>query len=240
LAIELARRKARLALVGRDAVRLAEAARLCWEAGAADVEPFAFDLSRVEEIEMLVANIEQRMGETPSLVIHAAGMLLLARTEEYPVADAQLLMNVNLMAGFALARALVPRLRRNGGTIGYISSGSAFRAVPFQWAYAASKAGIERMAEAMRVEVAGTRVKVRVVSPGPVDTDMLHKPPSIGSAPMLSSSRSSPSPDEIAPWILASFAGRHARAEYTLRLMLIRWLSALGAEPFDSLLRRLT
>lgn len=238
LAVELARRKARLALVGRDAGRLAETARLCTEVGATDVEAFAFDLTRIEGIEKLVDDIEQRMGETPSLVIHAAGVLLLARVEEYPLAEAQWLMNVNLMAGFALARSLVPRLKRNGGTIGFISSGTACRAVPFQWAYAASKAGIERLCEAMRVELAGTSVKVKVVSPGPVATDMLNKPPSVGSAPMLSRVDSPPSPEKIAPWILAAFAGRRARAEYTVRLSIIRWLAALGAEPFDTLLRR--
>lgn len=238
LAVELARRKARLALVGRNADRLAETARLCMEAGAEKVEVFAFDLARIEEIEKLVADIEQRIGETPSLVIHAAGVLLLARADDYPLAEAQHLMNVNLMAGFALARSLVPRLKRKGGTIGFISSGAAYRAVPFQWAYAASKAGIERLAEAMRVELAGSSVKVRVVSPGPVGTDMLNKPPSVGSASMLNRVDSPPSPGKVAPWILAAFAGRRARAEYTARLSIIRWLSALGAEPFDTLLRR--
>lgn len=238
LAVELARREARLALVGRNADRLTETARLCTEAGAAKVAVFAFDLARIEGIEALVDDIEQRMGETPSLVIHAAGVLLLARADEYPLAEAQRLMNVNLMAGFALARSLVPRLKSKGGTIGFISSGTACRAVPFQWAYAASKAGIERLCEAMRVELSGTSVRVRVASPGPVGTDMLNKPPSVGSAPMLSRVDSPPSPEKIAPWILASFAGRRARAEYTVRLSVIRWLSALGAEPFDTLLRR--
>ena len=43
-------------------------------------------------------------------------------------------------------------MRPRGGTIGFISSGSAYRALPYQWAYAASKAGVERLAEALRVE----------------------------------------------------------------------------------------
>ena len=148
------------------------------------METVAFDLANVEGIEGLVTDIERRLGETPSLVIHGAGVLLLARVDEYPLAEAQSLMNVNLMAGFALARALVPRLKQKGGTLGFISSGTAYRAVPYQWAYAASKAGIERLAEALRVELAGSPIKVRVVSPGPVGTDMLNRPPAVGSAPM--------------------------------------------------------
>ena len=238
LAVELARRRARLALVGRDAARLAETARLCTEAGAARVETVAFDLANVEGIEGLVTDIDRRLGETPSLVIHGAGVLLLARVDEYPLAEAQSLMNVNLMAGFALARALVPRLKQKGGTLGFISSGTAYRAVPYQWAYAASKAGIERLAEALRVELAGSPIKVRVVSPGPVGTDMLNKPPAVGSAPMLSRVDTPPSPDSIAPQILAAFAGSRARTDLTMRVRVIRWLSALGAEPFDTILRR--
>jgi short-subunit dehydrogenase len=239
LAVELARRKTILALVGRDAARLAETARLCQQAGAARVETFAFDLAKVEAIETLVADIEQRLGGTPSLTIHAAGALLLARVEEYPLADAQSLMNVNLMAGFALARALVPRLKaKGGGTLGFISSGTAYRAVPFQWAYAASKAGIERLAEALRVELSGTAVKVRVVSPGPVGTVMLNNPPSVGSVPMLSRVDTPPTPESLAPAILAAFASSHARTDLTMRVRIIRWLSALGAEPFDTMLRR--
>ena len=239
LAVELARRKAALALVGRDATRLAETERLCRHAGAVRVETFAVDLARVEEVERLVADVERCLGETPALTIHAAGALLLARVEEYPLAEAQSLLNVNLMAGFALARALVPRLRGGeGGTIGFISSGTAHRAVPFQWAYAASKAGIERLAEALRVELSGTPVKVRVVSPGPVATGMLNNPPSVGAVPMLGWVEKPPTPESLAPRILAAFAGSRGRVEMTFRLRIIRWLSALGAEPFDTLLRR--
>ena len=239
LSLELARRKATLALVGRDAARLAETARLCLQAGAVRVETFSFDLADVEGIEKLIADVEQRMGGAPALTIHAAGALLLARVEEYPLADAQSLMNVNLMAGFALARALVPRLKaKGGGTLGFISSGTAYRAVPFQWAYAASKAGIERLAEALRVELSGTAVKVRVVSPGPVGTGMLNNPPSVGAVPMLSRVDTPPTPESLAPAILAAFAGSRARADLTMRVRIIRWLSALGAEPFDTMLRR--
>jgi NAD(P)-dependent dehydrogenase (short-subunit alcohol dehydrogenase family) len=202
------------------------------------VETFAFDLTRVEGIESLVGDIVQRLGETPSLAIHAAGVLLLSRVEDYPLAEARSLMDANLMAGFALARAMVPRLKQEGGTIGFISSGTAYRAVPYQWAYSASKAGLERLAEAMRVELHDTPIRVRLVSPGPISTDMLNRPPSVRSAPMLSRAKAPPTPEQIAPWILKSFAGRSARAEYNLRALIIRWLSALGAEPFDTLLRR--
>lgn len=238
LALELARRRAKIALVGRDAGRLAETRKLCLEAGAARAEGFDVDLTNLARIEALVGEAEQRLGEPVRLMIHAAGEVLVAKVEDYPLDRAQALLDVNLLAGFALARALIPRMRKQGGTLGFISSGAAFRAVPFQWAYAASKAGIERMAEALRVELTGTGIKVRVASPGPVDTAMNNDPPTVGNARMLSGAKGVPSPEQIAPAILAAFAGRKARVDLTLRPRLVRWLAVLGAEPLDTLLRR--
>lgn len=236
LAVELARRQARVALVGRRADALEETRKLCIAAGATRAEAWTFDLRDLAAIEGLVGDVEQRMGAPLALAIHAAGSVLLARIEDYPLEEASALMTVNLLAGFALARSLVPRMRATGGTIGFISSGTAYRAVPFQWAYAASKAGIERLAEALRLELTGQPVQIRVVSPGPVDTAMNSSPRAIGGAPMLSSGKKAPSPEDIAPAILAAFAGQRARVELNRRVTITRWLSAFGAEPLDSLL----
>lgn len=238
LAVELAKRKARLALVGRRGDALEETGKMCLAAGAVRAEALPFDLRNLSAIEGMVGEAEQRLGAPINLAIHAAGLVLIARVSDYPVEKAQELMDVNLMAGFALARALVPRMQAGGGTIGFIASGTAYRAVPFQWAYAASKAGIERLAEALRLELAGSAVRVRVVSPGPVDTAMNANPPSVGDAPMLSAAKAPPSPQAIAPAILAGFAGNRPRVELNRRVTITRWLSAFGAEPFDFILSR--
>lgn len=238
LALELARRRARLSLVARAADRLDAVGGACLAAGATQVEAIPFDLANVAGIETLVADSERRLGSPIGLAIHAAGSVLIARVEDYPVAEAISLLNVNLVAGFAMARALVPRMRAHGGTIGFISSGSAYRALPYQWAYAASKAGIERLAEALRVELAGSKVQVRVVSPGPVDTGMTSNPPTVPPAAMLSGKDKPPSAEAMAPAILEAFAGSRARSELAPRVRAARWLSALGAEPFDTILRR--
>jgi short-subunit dehydrogenase len=238
LAVELARRKGRIALVGRRADVLEQVRDECMAAGASQAEIRPFDLADTVAIGGLVADIESRLGGAPELTIHAAGQVLIASVEDYPLADAAKLMNVNLMAGYALAKALVPRLRAKGGTIGFLSSGTAYRAMPYQWAYSASKAGIERLAEALRVELADTPVRIRVVSPGPVDTAMNSNPPSVGGAPMLSSAKTAPAPSQIAPAILAGFSSRLPRTELASRVRLVRWLSAFGAQPLDALLSR--
>jgi short-subunit dehydrogenase len=238
LALELARRRARLALVARQSERLDTARKDCLAAGATQVEACPYDLNDVAGLGGLMNQIEQRLAAPIDLAIHAAGTVLIARVEDYPVDEAMRLLNVNLLAGFAMARALVPKMRSRGGTIGFISSGSAYRGLPYQWAYAASKAGVERLAEALRVEVAGSAIRVRVVSPGPVDTDMTSRPPTIAPATMVSGAQNAPAPDKMAPALLAAFAGGRARTELAMRVRIARWLSAFGAEPFDTILKR--
>src|SRR5262249_14921687 len=103
---------------------------------------------------------------------------------------------------------------------------------------AASKAGLERLAEALRVELADSKIRVRVVSPGPVATDMTSSPPTIPPAKSLSRVADAPLPSAIAPAILAAFAGHSPRRELAMRPRIARWLSAFGAQPFDMLLRR--
>jgi short-subunit dehydrogenase len=239
LAVELAKRGGRLALVARRGEALEETRTMCLAVGAASAEAWPFDLRNLPGIAGLAGEIEQHFGAPVGLAIHAAGSVLISRVEDYPIDRAQELIDVNLMAGFALARALVPRMRAaGGGTIGFIASGTAYRAVPFQWAYAASKAGIERLAEALRLDLGGSAVRVRVVSPGPVDTAMNSNPPAIGSAPMLSAAKAPPALHDIAPAILAGFAGSRPRVELNRRVTITRWLSAFGAEPLDFLLSR--
>jgi short-subunit dehydrogenase len=238
LSLELARRRARLALVARDSTRLEAVRRDCLTAGAPQAEACPFDLADPARIEDKVREIRRRLGSPVDLAIHAAGSVLISRVEDYPVVDAVQLINVNLMAAFALARALIPEMRSHGGTLGFISSGSAYRGLPYQWAYAASKAGIERLAEALRVELAGTPVRVRVVSPGPLATAMTIHPPTVPPAVMVSGADKPPSPEAMAPVVLDAFAGKGARRELAMRVRLARWLSAFGAEPFDTLLSR--
>jgi short-subunit dehydrogenase len=238
LALELARRGARLALVARQPERLEAVRKDCLAAGAARAEAYPYDLNDLAGIDGLVGQIEQRLEVPVDLAIHAAGTVLIARVEDYPIDDAIRLLNVNLLAGFALARSLVPKMRSRGGTLGFISSGSAYRALPYQWAYAASKAGVERLAEALRVELAGSPIRVRVVSPGPVDTDMTSRPSTIAPATMLSGAEGAPAPEKMAPALLAAFAGSGARSELAMRVRIARWLSAFGAQPFDAILTR--
>jgi NAD(P)-dependent dehydrogenase (short-subunit alcohol dehydrogenase family) len=82
-------------------------------------------------------------------------------------------MDVNLAANIAIAHALFPLLEKLNGTLSFIGS-VAHKGSPLFPAYAASKAGLDALARALRSEWQG-RVTVQIIHPGPTDTGMQAK-----------------------------------------------------------------
>lgn len=80
---------------------------------------------------------------------------------------------VNAAAPARLAAALLPQLRQRSGRIILIGAGQGRVALPFGAGYAASKAGLAAIADALRAEVSADAVSVTVVEPGAVRTGIL-------------------------------------------------------------------
>jgi NAD(P)-dependent dehydrogenase (short-subunit alcohol dehydrogenase family) len=82
-------------------------------------------------------------------------------------------LDVNLSANIALAHTLFPLLEKTHGTLSFVGS-VAHKGSPLFPAYAASKAGLDALARALRSEWQ-TRVTVQIIHPGPTDTGMQAK-----------------------------------------------------------------
>lgn len=82
---------------------------------------------------------------------------------------------VNINALTLLTRAVLPGMlaRRNGGILN-VSSCAGFLPIPDFAVYAASKAYVTSLTEALRVELRGTGVTVTALCPGPVHTEFTH------------------------------------------------------------------
>ncbi len=81
---------------------------------------------------------------------------------------------VNLTAFFLAAQAVVPAMRaRGGGSIIVTASIIARRPRPGLAAYIAAKTGVTGLARALALELAGDRIRVNVINPGPARTPML-------------------------------------------------------------------
>ncbi len=81
-------------------------------------------------------------------------------------------LEVNVVGPVAVAQAALPALRAARGRIVFISSIGGRVSSPMLGAYSASKYGIEALADALRVELRPWGIRVALVEPGAIDTDM--------------------------------------------------------------------
>jgi NADP-dependent 3-hydroxy acid dehydrogenase YdfG len=109
----------------------------------------------------------------PAILVNNAGLFLLAPVESQSIAELRATLDINLVAPFVLARAVLPAMRASGRghvvTIGSIADRATF---PENGAYAASKFGARAMHQVLREELRGSGVRTTLVSPGPTDTPL--------------------------------------------------------------------
>lgn len=110
--------------------------------------------------------------ERIDLLVHAAGILdgTFVRKERIETFDR--VLRANLRSTFVTSAAVLPKMTA-GGRLVFISSSAARRGMKARSAYSASKAGMHAFAEALRDEVARDGIHVNVVTPAPVETEML-------------------------------------------------------------------
>lgn len=220
----------RLILQGRKADRLAELAAQC-EAQGARVWIQALD---VRDRRALVAWLREVCeGACPDLVIVNAGVNtnIGPRGEGEPWAEAQALIEVNLLAAMATVDAVLPAMRRRGsGQIALVSSLAAWFGLPVTPSYCASKAGLKAYGEALRGWLAPEDIRVNVVMPGFVESPMCRGMP--GPKPFLWT------PERAARAIKRGLEKDRARISFPFPLNLGTWaLALLPAELSTRLVR---
>ena len=109
----------------------------------------------------------------PDIIVCNAASFLVSPVDDTDVADFARVVAVNLTGHFALIQALLPAMRRQGrGHIVTIGSLADHQALPGNAAYAASKFGLRALTGVLREELRGSGVRVTLVSPEHVDTDI--------------------------------------------------------------------
>jgi NAD(P)-dependent dehydrogenase (short-subunit alcohol dehydrogenase family) len=105
------------------------------------------------------------------ILINNAGVGAGGPTEHVPIESAKGLFDTNFFGTARMIRAFLPQMRRRrSGTIINVSSLSSQVPWPFGGYYGASKAAVESLSEALRMEVASLGVRVILVVPGIIDT----------------------------------------------------------------------
>jgi NADP-dependent 3-hydroxy acid dehydrogenase YdfG len=160
---------ARVALLSRNLDALDSLAR---EIGGGAIV-LACDVRDTVTLAHALDQLSRLIGGAPNIVVNNAGAFFIAPAQETSVEAFSETLAVNLTAPFAVVRALLPAMisARDGHvvTIGSIADRSTF---PGNAAYAASKYGLRALHEVLRTELRASGVRVSLVSPGPVNTDL--------------------------------------------------------------------
>jgi NAD(P)-dependent dehydrogenase (short-subunit alcohol dehydrogenase family) len=114
--------------------------------------------------------------ETIDLVVHAAGTLGGTYARKQTFEQWQAIMSANLDSCFVVTAAVLPKMRP-GSRLVFISSSAAHEPMMARTAYSASKAGMNAFARALALEVDRDGIAVHIVTPGPVETEMLQDVP---------------------------------------------------------------
>ena len=166
--LAFARAGARVLTLGRDADALDEALSAARQGGG-DLHGLTADLAKRENIERIFAEVDVRLGGLDILVSNAA--LGADPIDAMADDDWRYVIDVNLVGALACARGALERLG-DGGQILIIGSISADIHAPGESVYSATKAGLQAFAETLRKEVAQRGVRVSLVEPGTVGSDM--------------------------------------------------------------------
>jgi 3-oxoacyl-[acyl-carrier protein] reductase len=174
----------------------AETLRLIGEAGG-EGEALKFDVGDAAEAEVQISELLTRIERVDVLVnnagITADGLFLMMTREDW---DA--VINTSLGGFFNMTKPVLRKmLRKKSGAIVSLASVSALIPNRGQVNYAAAKAGIIAASRALASEVARLGIRVNVVAPGPVDTDMIKGFPMENIKQMIPMGRIG-RPDEVA------------------------------------------
>jgi short-subunit dehydrogenase len=175
LARSLAGQGAVVGLIARRAERLAAVLADCRDSSPAS-QMWVADLADLECLDQLALQAWDELGGIDALVNNAAAPKRRTVTELDP-AEVEAVMRVNFFAPMRLTLAVLPRmLARGRGVIVNVSSVGGRLGIIHEAAYCASKFALCGWSESMAVDLHGTGVSVKLIQPGPVDTEIWEQP----------------------------------------------------------------
>jgi len=139
------------------------------------VEAVQLDVRDEASVRAAVEGVIARAGRIDVLV-NNAGSALLGAIEETALTEAQALFDVNFFGAVRVTRAVLPHMRARGsGRIIIVSSVVGFLPAPYMGFYGASKHALEGYAESLDHETRGFGIRVVLVEPGFMRTQLDQK-----------------------------------------------------------------
>ena len=186
LALELAPRRAKLALAARDAARLEEVAAACRQLGA-ETLVLPTDVTSVEQCANLIARATERFGRLDVLVNNAGRAMWTRFDELTDLAVMEAIMRLNYLGSVYCTHFALPHLKKSRGLIVGIASISGLLGTPLLSGYAASKHAVIGFYESLRIELAASGVAITIVAPDFVQSEILLRAMDAHGQPLQSS-----------------------------------------------------
>jgi NAD(P)-dependent dehydrogenase (short-subunit alcohol dehydrogenase family) len=138
------------------------------------VKAHAIDLSNVAAVP---AKLERLVDSLPALdaVVVCAAIAPIGPLELTPLSTYTKAFEINCVSAVAVYQATLPALRKTGGRIVILSSMGGRAAFPFLSAYIATKFALEGLGDVMRREAGPQGVKVSLIEPGAIRTNLVRQ-----------------------------------------------------------------
>lgn len=135
---------------------------------------YAADIRDPAAVARAFDRVEADLGARPRAVVANAGINVPAGPlAQFSPENFRELVEVNIVGAFNILSEAARRVEDGGGIVA-ITTSLVRHAVPGTGPYTASKAAVESLVRSMAKELAGRRVRVNAVAPGPVDTDLFN------------------------------------------------------------------
>lgn len=219
LALAYASQDAHLILLARNHEKLLDVSKKC-EQKLASVEIHSIDVTEAQNLQNLISNIDKK--HPIDLIICNAGVTSSigknGEAESWEIICK--VIDTNLYGVLASLNPLISKMQlRKSGQIAIVSSLGAYRGMPITPVYCASKAAVKSYGEALRGWLVDDSIKVSVICPGFVESDLsaqFH-----GDKPMMISS------EKAAEHIVKGLRKNKANISFPFPLNLGMWFLAV-------------
>ncbi len=169
----LAKAGATVALTARRIDKIEAAARDLVTSGYRACAAY-LDVTNAESISAAFDTLERKLGAPIDILFNNSGVLYSKRFLDQDMAEVTRIFDTNLKGAFQVAQEAANRMAVVGrGVIINVASTAALAPGALFSSYCASKAGLVHLSKVMALELAHKGIRVNVICPGNIETDML-------------------------------------------------------------------
>lgn len=138
------------------------------------VHTFCCDVTNAEQVKQTMAQATEQAGRLDYLFNNAGFQGAFARTDDYPEADFEKVIGINVVGVFNVLKAVAQQMRdAGGGAIVNMASHAGVAGPPNMLAYAASKFTVVGMTQTAAKDLAPYNIRVNAISPALIGPGMM-------------------------------------------------------------------